>query len=446
MNKYLFIFGLVGTALFTACSSADDLTEEKPNEASAVDKAKEATLILEAGQDSDVPIALGMLGSRRYAMTRLPLESTDFQISGGNLSVYCLATGIQVGAPNISAIPASADDIVWNDPNKIANWLVNQPAIVSYYNGTGASPITGGSSSYSYIQFWKDGVVKERYYPFGNWYSYDFFAYYPRVGDASTSYSDTGKSCFAKLTLDGKSDAIWAHASSTDVIDGVKAYSSKYIRLKKEVDEDGTPGPDYSEYQIVPEFEFQHLLSQFVFTIKPHAADATELSDKGFAVKGMKFTEIPTQLQLVVASKESSHKSGDLENLETPVTGNIKLWTSGTDADPFSGGAIPVVPASYVPADESTHTTVVGYAMVPPSKTINETALINEHTVSLEMKQNSGDAVPNTVVSLTPPTGGFLPGKIYHIEIEIFNPTKIQAKATLVGWEDVALPTVIQVD
>ena len=43
MKKYLFILGLVGTALFTACSSADDLTEEKPNEASAVDKAKEAS-------------------------------------------------------------------------------------------------------------------------------------------------------------------------------------------------------------------------------------------------------------------------------------------------------------------------------------------------------------------------------------------------------------------
>ena len=216
----------------------------------------------------------------------------------------------------------------------------------------------------------------------------------------------------------------------------MKAYSSKYIRLKK------AETTETTEYQIVPEFEFQHLLSQFVFTIKPHAEDAAELYGKGFAVKGMKFAEIPTELQLVVASKEVAHKSGDLENLETPVIGNIKVWTSGTDADPFGGGASITVANT----TDDTSTKDVGYAMVPPSKTINGTALINEHTVSLEMKQASGDAVPNTVVSLTPPTGGFLPGKIYHIEIEIFNPTKIQAKATLVGWEDVTTPTYVQVD
>ena len=169
MNKYLYILGLVGTAFLSACSSDDLTTVLSPEE--------ERALVVEAGMDSDIPITLGSLGNGR-ALTRSPLESTDFQISGGNLSVYCLATGIQAGSPNISAIPASADDIVWNDPNKIANWLVNKPAIVSYYNGTGASPIPGVSGPYSYIQFWKDGDVKERFYPYGNWYSYDLFAFY----------------------------------------------------------------------------------------------------------------------------------------------------------------------------------------------------------------------------------------------------------------------------
>ena len=438
MNKYLFILGFAGMALFSACSTSDELAADIPIPSPGLTEEEKA-LIVEAGKDSDVPITLGSVASSRAA-TRSPLESTGFQIPDGRLSVYCLATDIQAGAPNISAIPGSKEDIKWDGSVTFADWLVNQPAIVSYYNGTGDSPIAGGSSAYSYIQFWKDGAVKERYYPFGNWYSYDFFAYYPRVGNSDTSNSGTGKTCFAKLPFDGKNDVIWAHASGagetaqespTSPI--VKAYSSKYIRLKK---------AESSEIDIVPEFEFKHLLSQFVFTIKPHPGDQKELYDKGFAVSGFKFTEIPTKMQLVVASKEDSHINGDFEDLETPETGNIKVWTVGTDVDPFAGSSTILVATS-----ESDLTLKnVGYAMVPPSKTINGTALVDEHTVTLEMKQASLDAVPNTVVTLPPPEGGFLPGKIYHMEIEIFNPTKIQAKATLVGWEDVALPTVVPVD
>ena len=424
MKKYLFIFGFVGTALFTACSSADDLVADIPSQGLT---EEEKAMIIEAGQDSDVPITLGSVGSNR-AITRSPLASTGFNISDGNLSVYCLATDIQEGAPSISAIPASKEDITWNGDVTYANWLVNQPAIVSYWNGEGASPIPGGSSAFSYIQFWKDGATKVRYYPFGNWYSYDFFAYYPRVVNNDTSYSGTGKTCFAKLSLDGKKDIIWAHASSDDVVSSVKAYSSKYIRLKT---------ASATEYTAIPAFEFKHLLSQFIFTIKPHEGDEYNLFHKGLAVSGLKFTEIPTKLQLVVASKEETlHKNGDFENLETPVIGNIKVLTQGTDADPFAGET--TIPVANTEDDTSSKS--VGYAMVPPSKTINGTALVSEHTVTLEMKQTSGDAVPNTVVTLTPPEGGFLPGKIYHVEIEIYNPTSINARASLIEWTDLSAP------
>jgi hypothetical protein len=38
---------------------------------------------------------------------------------------------------------------------------------------------------------------------------------------------------------------------------------------------------------------------------------------------------------------------------------------------------------------------------------------------------------------LTPPEGGFKAGYKYNITLEIYNPTNIQAKATLTGWEEV---------
>ena len=49
----------------------------------------------------------------------------------------------------------------------------------------------------------------------------------------------------------------------------------------------------------------------------------------------------------------------------------------------------------------------------------------------------SGNEVPNTVITLPLPTNGkFEAGKKYNITLEIYNPTNIQATATLAGWTD----------
>ena len=383
MNKYLYILGLVGTAFLSACSSDDLTTVLSPEE--------ERALVVEAGMDSDIPITLGSLGNGR-ALTRSPLESTDFQISGGNLSVYCLATGIQAGSPKISAIPASADDIVWNDPNKIANWLVNKPAIVSYYNGTGASPIPGVSGPYNYIQFWKDGDVKERFYPFGNWYSYDFFAYYPRVGDANTSYSDTGKSCFANITIDGSKDVIWGHASGSD-----EGFSAKYMRLNPTT---------------VPEFVFNHLLTQLVFYVRPHDdVAAAEFSGSGIKVTDLYLKDVDTKFNLCVASMSSDHTSGELElpAEDDRVLGNIKVYTTGTNNDAFAGGATYPVATSSTDTDRK----IIGYAMVPPI------AASEHYTVQIVVKDGIENDYYNYYYTVNPPSEGFLAGKKYNIELDI---------------------------
>ena len=385
MNKYLFILGLVGTALLSACSSDDLTTVLSPEE--------ERALVVEAGKDSDMPIILGSVGNGR-AITRSPLESSDFQISDGNLSVYCLAKGIQTGAPNISAIPASDDEIVWNDPNNIANWLVNKPAIVSYYNGTGDSPIPGVSGPYSYIQFWKGSAVKERYYPFGNWYSYDFFAYYPRVADANTSYSESGKACFANITIDGSKDVIWGHAAGTN-----GGFSAKFMRQNPTT---------------VPEFEFNHLLTQLVFYVKPHDESVFQLQTNGIKVTELKMKEVYKKLKLIVASKEQGFTSGEISELS--AYGDVSVWNGDTE---FSGGAIPVVSASYDPDDESTHKTYIGCAMVPPS------ALIagkdhSEFKVYILLKDNTDATYKEITKVLNPPAGGFLKGCKYEIELDIY--------------------------
>ena len=89
MNKFIFILGLAVTALFSGCTS-DDLTM-------ALSPEEESALIVEASQDSDVPITLGVGSS--HGVTRKPIESGVGDIfsteEGKYLGVFCLATDYQ---------------------------------------------------------------------------------------------------------------------------------------------------------------------------------------------------------------------------------------------------------------------------------------------------------------------------------------------------------------
>ena len=166
MKKYLFIFGLVGTALFTACSTSDELAADIPIPSPGLTEEEKA-LIVEAGKDSDVPITLGSVANSR-ATTRTPIDSDDgtdlFEITGSNdqyLGVFCLAQGKQAGAPSL--VPDNAN-ILWNS-SEYAKWLDNVPAIVLKHNAGDASPITGGDAqNYSYVQFMKDDLSDTKVY------------------------------------------------------------------------------------------------------------------------------------------------------------------------------------------------------------------------------------------------------------------------------------------
>jgi hypothetical protein len=479
MKKYLFICGLVGTALFTACSSADDLVKEVSPEISL---EEQKAMIVEAGKDSDVPITLGSVGSRRIALTRTPLDSDeglfetpynpDVPSASRYLGVYCLATGKQQGIPTIEGIiPSSDDEVKWNGSSYYAKWLENVPARVVKHAAETVSPIDGGyTQNYSYVQFMKDNLEKVYYYPFGNWYHYDFFAYYPRQESIET----IAKACYANLTIDGSDDIIWGKASgiipdplnpeetiTLEVDDDatgnkVKAYSAKYMRLMKEMDEDGDHVPDNTEIEVVPELAFNHLLTQLVFSVKPRPDDVTELSNKGFRLTSLALKNVYNTLRLCVASKESPNAQGtNVSGILSKSGGvsDVKVWISvdddplddtnplvskdpfGTIEDPIT---IPVVPASYDPDVESTHKTFVGYVMVPPTNIVDKQYMVS---IGMEQKDDAGnypgDPVPDTIILLTPPEGGFKAGYKYNITLEIYNPTNIQAKATLTGWEEV---------
>ncbi len=414
-------------------------------------------MIVEAGLDSDVPITLGSVGSRKSGKTRTSIESDANSLfetpAGQYLGVFCLAKGKQVGAPSFIG-----DDVKWSAAYATsfpyANWLDNGnvPAIVSKHTASTASPIDGGYAvNYSYVQFMKNidstPTAKYYYYPFGNWYYYDFYAYYPRQDDANVAMN--AESCTVRIEIDGSQDVIWGKAIGEDnshnrlyatdpaTSTNVYAYSSKYLRLKKEAGSD--------EYNVVPGLEFEHKLTQFVFSVKPHdASHAAKLDAKGFRIKALKLKNVYKKIQLVVASKDNNVTAGELSIYDTSSTGVVDITARATadDSDPF-----PILVANDA---SDTFTKPVGYAIVPGSALISGKTH-NQYLVSLEMEQKDdagnypGDDVPDTVITLTAPAGGFLAGHKYSITLDVYSPTQIQATATLVDWTDEA-ETIISVD
>ena len=441
MNKYLFILGFVGTALFTACSTSDELAADIPIPSPGLTEEEKA-LIVEAGKDSDVPITLGTVASSR-AMTRTPIEpeigTTLFTTPANQyLGVFCLAQGKQAGAPSI--VPDDGN-ILWNSSD-YAMWLNNVPAIVSKHTASTVSPIDGGfSENYSYVQFMKDDLsdTKVYYYPFGNWYYYDFFAYYPRKvgGDVWVGQGRVT----VNYTITGKEDIIWARAaggtSITDPVtdNSVKSYSAKYMRLSKE-DLDGNGSPDHTEFEVVPGLAFDHKLTQFVFSVKPHFEDRVELNTKGYQVTKMEVIDVYNQLELYAADKTGGdHGALKIKNLST--TDDILVRkTDGTD-DPPSSITVSTTTDKNATDAAGITTKEVGYALLPTSDMLTTAGYTNQYMVSIDMAQTSGEDVPSTVITLPLPTNGkFEAGKKYNITLEIYSPTNIQAKATLAGWVD----------
>ena len=211
MNKYLYILGFAGAALFSACSNSDDLLiVDSP----AIDKAKESVLIYEAGQNSEVPITLGIGQSRGYTRTPIDPTSVDPVTGYGNISlaageylrIFCLASGTQ---SNVTNIPTTVSTNLWNTDagGELGGLLVKMndvPAIVSSDN----------------VSFLDESALptetsKNYYYPMGNWMTYNFYGYYPKLGSSTTAINANTVEV-SNYLIDGSQDLIWGRAHPED--------------------------------------------------------------------------------------------------------------------------------------------------------------------------------------------------------------------------------------
>jgi hypothetical protein len=414
-------------ALFSACSTSDDLTAEEPHVTPPVEDPKETTLVVEARKDSEIPITLGVGQSR--GMTRAPIGgggdtaspvsfSTDTVKS---LGVFCLATGYQ----------SSYVD----NPPIVNNWTDDDDTGVIVRMKNVAATVTGGDISFNDHYY---------YYPQGNWMKYNFYAYYPRQeetvtidGDDKKTLSFSNNQVLEKYyEIDGSQDIIWgmadpedAEAVASETATDVDPYCAKYSRMKK--------AEGVSEDKYLPKLTFEHKLVQFRFFVKAANATAlTDLTSKNMQVTDMFINNAIYRLALVVANKnpETLNKNGQLSMMSTIKTKKLGIKTNSADTDRFPGDAFPATASDWVDVVNPASDTPVGYILLAPPTVSNDENFNYSLIVKLQYNDGSGTDTNSVAVSLIPPSEGFLAGKIYNIIVNVQSPEKIFATAVISPW------------
>jgi hypothetical protein len=346
MKKYLFFLSLAG-CMFTACSSGDDLVAEELSQ-----EEKDAAIIAEANMNSDVQIRLGFGSQTNLASaTRAPLESDANNLfetpSGKFLGIYCLAQQPQVSTA--SPGPVAVASINWATGEETSLMYLmerNQPAQVKKLSAgekIGNVVLTEPASD---VQFLLSSTltnptptIKHYYYPYGNWYNYYFYGYYPR--QEAAKISETAQKITVDYELDGTQDIIYAKAMPVSA-DAAKGYNAKYLREKQNL-------AGANSLEDLPSLALTHKLAQLRFYVQcksPNYISYNYAEDIGasapykklFQLKELKLTNVPVKWRLTIADRDYpttatvQGKEGKLEHIGTISSGKVSE-TDGSLAD-----------------------------------------------------------------------------------------------------------------
>lgn len=356
MKKYLFILSLAG-GMLTACSSGDDIAAV-PEMTQA---EKDAAIIAEATAASDVQIRLGFgsQSSNSTSITRSPVESDNHNLfetpAGEFLGIYCLAQKPQIATASPGPVAEGSIDWATADASSLFYLMErNQPAQVKIlHSGSkiGNVMLTGDASD---VQFLLPSTladptptVKYYYYPYGNWYNYYFYGYYPR--QTGNAVAETAKKITVDYTLTGKEDVIYAKAvptttsdedddpSTPETSDVNRGFNAKYIRSKQNA-LTGT-----NDLNDLPQLALTHKLAQLRFYVQcktvnyiaygyGEAIGASAPYKKLFKLKNLELTKVPVKWQLTVADRQTPANEGTLAHIGT-ITGGKVNETDGSLAD-----------------------------------------------------------------------------------------------------------------
>lgn len=378
MNKHLWIFGFAAASVLAGCSG-DDETLSPGSEAA------------DGGVGVEAPVEIRL--SSGAAGTRASLESDDaglFEADG--LGIFCLAHGSLSVNPN--ELPIDWSYAYGSEPNYSA-WLDNVEANAVYEkNAEGVAVATN--------IVWADG--QRRWYPVGNWYSYHFYGYYPRVEDYMVTAGSRQR--IASIPIDGTQDIIWGRTTSADPM----AYCAKYFRQAGRENE-------------IPSLAFSHRLMRLTFSCVPgEDARGSIESAKKMGVMSIAVKSVPTVANLIVADLDDTSNEGTVYYDWTNNVADFLLKDS-LDAD-FRED-------HWVQENETT----LGQGILLPVPDAEMAAAGFRYLVEITLMDRDGNVFRSEHPIELQNSAVYQAGKSYNVKLTVHGPQEIYLNATLAPWE-----------
>lgn len=327
------------------------------------------------------------------AGTRASLESDAaglFEADG--LGIFCLANGLLNVNPN--ELPIDWTPSVGGNTN-YSVWIDNLEANAVYEKNEADLAVATNI-------VWTDGET--RWYPVGNWYKYQFYGYYPRVGNGNLEANGTQR--IANIPIDGTQDIIWGRTTSTDPL----AYCAKYFRQADKGDD-------------IPAIAFRHVLMRLTFSCVPgEDAKGSIESALKMGVKSITIKAVPTTAQLVIADSETADNEGTVSYDWNNNVADFLLKDS-TDAD-FRDD-------HWVMETEMT----LGQGILLPVPDASMAAAGYRYLVEITLKDKDGNVFVSEHPIELQNSKAYEAGKSYNVKLTIHGPQEIYLNATLAPWE-----------
>lgn len=347
--------------------------------------------------NSDVEVKLSVASG---VTTRASVESDEnglFELD--NLGIFMLGTDHQNTNPD----------------EKEIDWRPNNNPYAAWMSNVESQAVINVDKTEI---LWTDGVT--RWYPIGNWYSYRFYGYYPRVNESRITTEKT-KITVSYDNLDGKTDVIWGSSLRADMTDAQEKYrySARYFRQL-----------GFSEKY--PEIAFGHKLMRLQFYIQgledPNIQGDNKFSSANtMSIDTIIVKSVPTHAELTLADLNIASNEGKivfdwsayLKDLGVVGDNDGEFVKSQIhDDDIIKAGQPLLLPVPDVAA------AAAGYDKYRVQIRLrNEEGVLFDHEKPIDLNLEEGYK--------------FEAGKTYAVILKIAGPKQVSVRANLSAWEEV---------
>lgn len=248
------------------------------------------------------------------------------------------------------------------------------------------------------------GPESDFYYPANeNKTNYSFFGFYPKDAATSVDLSSDNNSVNATVTIDGKTDLMWAKKVADPITEGEKTYdgyNARYIR------KNGAQQPN---------LDFKHLLSALKIEFQYGGVENELIKSAQITINSVTIKDFAKTATLLVAQRDATDISDDCGTLtdfayEEHTIVPDDSWAAHSDMSLWAKDA------------KEEYSTLLFY----PDKSTYEITVVYTY--------GTGDPISMTFDINR--TGGFLPANIYTLTIKVNGNNGLILSATIQDWTE----------